>query len=84
MSTPDFSFVREVAYYLLAPVVIISLITKREREIERAYLVSLEVRISPHPGQEGSKKLRSRWRQVEQSGLSRGGWLTGWSRGAAV
>ena len=50
----------------------------------KSYLVSLEVRSSAQPGQDGSKKLRSRWRQVEQRGLSSGGWETGWARGVVV
>ena len=39
--------------------------------------VSRERRISPHPGQDGSKKARSSWRQVRHSGASTGGWDTG-------
>ena len=57
---------------------------QREDTVLLTNLVSLEVRISAHAGQEGSKKLRSRVLQVEQSGLSSGGWDTGWSRGLAT
>ena len=49
-----------------------------------SYLVSLDLRISEHPGQLGSKKDKSNCLQVRQRGASIGGWDTGWGRGATV
>ena len=52
--------------------------------LDISHLVSLDFRISAHPGHDGSKNERSRCLQVAHRGASRGGCDTGCGRGLTV